>query len=170
MARPPIRILGIDPALRASGFGMVCGAQGRVKAERWTVLQAHRAWTHTMCLARLHAEVLDWLGAQPVTAVALEDPFWSRNVRTAITLGEVRGVVLAACGQAGVPVFGYAPREVKQAVAGRGAATKEQVQRMLSAILGITDALPEDASDALAVALCHEHRRSGRSGLERPAL
>ena len=170
MARPPIRILGIDPALRASGFGMICAEQGRVRAERWAVLQARRDWTHTTCLAGLHAEVLSWIGAQPVAAVALEDPFWSRNVRTAITLGEVRGVVLAACGQAGVPVFGYAPREVKQAVAGRGAATKEQVQRMLDAILGLNDTLPEDASDALAVALCHEHRRSSRSGRERSAL
>lgn len=90
-------------------------------------------------------------------AVALEGGFFCKNVKTAVILGEARGVVIAACAGAGVPVYEYSPRRVKQAVVGFGNAGKEQVQKMVMAILRLDEKPHEDAADALAIALCHLH-------------
>jgi crossover junction endodeoxyribonuclease RuvC len=104
-------------------------------------------------------------GARPAAA-ALEGGFIFKNARISLVLGEVRGVVIATCAAAGVPVFEYSPRKVKQALVGTGSASKEQVARMVASRLGL-DALPgEDESDALAIAICHLQHRTGYSALD----
>lgn len=87
--------------------------------------------------------------------VAVEGIFYSKFVKTTLILGEARGVVIATCAAAGLQVFEHEPRRVKQAVAGWGNATKEQMQKMVSSMLGMTTVPPEDAADALAIAICH---------------
>jgi crossover junction endodeoxyribonuclease RuvC len=94
-------------------------------------------------------------------AVSIEGVFFSRNVRTTLRLGEARGAVLSACARAGVPVFEYPPRRVKQALVGTGGAQKEQVGLMVSAILGLPAPPQPDAADALAIAICHLHHSGG---------
>ncbi len=170
MPAPAVRILGFDLSLRATGYGRLSVAGSRVAGEGWGVVRAPAAWPHTRCLGRLRGEFAALLReGDPPAAVAIEGIFHCRNVRTALTLGEVRGVLLAACAEAGVPVFEYAPGEVKRSVTGRGGASKEQVARMVVSLLGLSETPPEDAADALAVALCHErHRTLLRLGARKP--
>jgi crossover junction endodeoxyribonuclease RuvC len=107
-------------------------------------------------LARVHEAVSALIRDAAPEAVAVEELFFSRNVSTALLVGQARGVVLLAAGQAGVPVYEYKPREVKVALTGYGAADKRQVQDMLRLILGLAEApTPDDAADAVAVAMCH---------------
>jgi len=93
--------------------------------------------------------------------VAIEGVFFCKNPKTAVILGEARGAVIAACTIAGLPMHEYAPRRVKQAVVGFGAAGKDQVRNMVARILNVPDDIPEDASDALAIAICHQHCKTG---------
>jgi crossover junction endodeoxyribonuclease RuvC len=116
--------------------------------------------THLCHIHRVIAELIQEF--QP-RAVALESVFAALNVKAALRLAEVRGVVLLAAAQAGVPAFSYSPREVKAVVAGYGHAGKEQVQQMVRALLSMTETPePTDAADALAVALCHIHIAEGK--------
>ena len=162
MPAPAARILGFDLSLRATGFGCIAVAGSRLTAEAWGVVRAPASWPHSRCLANLQEVATRLLGEGAVPeAVAIEGIFHARNVRTAITLGEVRGVVLAVCAAAGIPVFEYAPREVKQAVVGWGAASKEQVAKMVGSVLGLAEPPTTDAADALGVAICHAHQRTG---------
>jgi crossover junction endodeoxyribonuclease RuvC len=100
-------------------------------------------------------------------AVAVEELFFSRNVTTALSVGQARGVVLLAAAQAGLPVHEYKPAEVKQALVGYGGATKAQMQEMVRLLLGLADVpRPDDAADAVAVAICHLHSRRLRRMLD----
>jgi crossover junction endodeoxyribonuclease RuvC len=109
------------------------------------------------CLRRLDGGMRDLLSRVRPEIVAIEDIFYCKNVRTAVVLGEARGVVIAACASAGLPIFEYAPRRVKQAVVGYGAADKSQVRKMVMNLLKLTEEPQEDAGDALAIAICHLH-------------
>jgi crossover junction endodeoxyribonuclease RuvC len=93
-------------------------------------------------------------------AAAVEGIFYCRNVKTAVLLGEARGVVVSVCARAGLPVFEYSPRRVKQALVGRGEAAKEQVASMVVRLLGLKEIPQEDSADALAIAICHAHART----------
>ena len=107
-------------------------------------------------LCRIHREITELIQEFQPRAVALESVFAALNVKAALRLAEVRGVVLLAAAQAGIPAFSYSPREVKATVAGYGHAGKEQVQQMVRALLSMTETPePADAADALALALCH---------------
>jgi crossover junction endodeoxyribonuclease RuvC len=94
-------------------------------------------------------------------AAAVEGGFFFKNAKVAMVLGEVRGVAISSCAAAGVPVYEYSPRRAKQNVTGWGAAPKEQVARMVSSVLGLAEAPPADAADALALALCHAQTSGG---------
>ena len=155
-----MRVIGIDTSLRSTGLGIV-EARGSVL----TVVEQGRvhnpdALPLSACLHRLDTAMRDALARVRPDVAAVEDIFFAKNARTAMVLGEARGVVIAACAAAGVPVFEYPPRRVKQAVAGSGAAEKAQVRRMVMTILGLTEEPQEDAGDALAIAICHLHTRS----------
>ncbi|HMP96024.1 MAG TPA: crossover junction endodeoxyribonuclease RuvC [Kiritimatiellia bacterium] len=154
-------VLGVDTALRSTGVGVV---DGSFKAPRFVtcgVIKTPAGRPHTECLRRLDAGITELIAETRPDAVAIEGIFFCKNVRTAMILGQARGVVLAAAARAGVPVYEYAPRDVKLALSGFGAASKEQVARMISGILRLKQTPPPDAADALAIALCHLHRASG---------
>ena len=152
-----VRILGLDPGSRRTGFGVLeCrGAQ--------LLLIAHGclnvAGAAPMARLRLIFEGLAALcGEHRPAEVAVERVFVSRNVASALKLGQARGAALSAV-PGGVPVFEYAPRAIKLALVGTGAAEKFQVAHMVRMLLGLTGALTADAADALAVAVCHAHTR-----------
>ena len=159
MTAHPYCVLGIDPAAAgATGFGVVerngnCCRMLRLGALRPLKPLSVASNTHLCHIHRLITELIKEFQPQ---AVALESVFAALNVKAALRLAEVRGVVLLAAAQSGVPAFSYSPREVKATVAGYGHAGKEQVQQMVRALLNLPETPePADAADALAVALCH---------------
>jgi crossover junction endodeoxyribonuclease RuvC len=167
-ARPPAkRVLGIDASLRSTGAAVVEASGSRLVPVRQETLRAPARCPRSECLARLQTGIADVIAGTQPTAAAIEGTFYCKNVRTAFTLGEARGAALAACAAAGLPVYEYAPRRVKQAVVGYGAAGKEQVRRMVMSLLGLREEPQEDAADALAIAICHLHNE-GRLGLPEP--
>ncbi len=161
MARPAQRVLGLDPSLRATGLAVIETSDARTRVVWRKTARCPATWPHSRCLRKLREAVVEAIDAAHPSAAALESLFFSRNVRTAISLGEARGVILAACAEREVPVFEYAPRDVKRAVTGHGGATKEQVRRMIRVLTDLSGETSEDESDALAVALCHAHRSRG---------
>ena len=159
------RVMGVDTSLRSTGVGIVEAEGGRVRAIAHGTIPFPASARHSACLAGLYRAIQEWLAQTTPDAAALEGVFFSRNLRTTLILGEARGVVMAACAEAGIPVFEYAPRLVKQAVGGVGGADKRQVRRMVMAMLGLREEPREDAGDALAIALCHLHRCRGHAAL-----
>ncbi len=157
-AAPASRILGVDTSLRSTGLGLIRARGSRLEAVEFGVVRHPAAWPLSRCLANLYQAVGSALERGRPDAAALEGVFFCKNARTAVILGQARGVVIAACAAAGVPVFEYPPRRVKQAVVGFGGADKNQVGRMVAALLGLQETPPEDATDALAIAICHAHR------------
>ncbi len=163
MELPP-RTLGIDPGTAIMGYGVVEETGGRLQAIDFGALLTTKAETLPQRLLRLHRGLQELLERHRPTAVAVETLFFNRNVRTALAVGQARGVALLAAAQAGLPVFEYSPQQVKDAVVGYGGASKDQVQRMVSTLLGLQEVpRPDDAADALAIAVCHVH--SARFGM-----
>ena len=151
-----MRILGIDCGCERTGFGII-DTDGR--AHRFVhagVIRTSSASPMPERLARIHQGLRELLDQHRPGAVAIEEVFHAVNVKTALQLAHVRGVALLAAAQAGVPVGEYSPLEVKTSVVGYGRAEKHQVQMMVATLLGL-DSAPDsqDASDALAVAICH---------------
>ena len=153
-----MRVLGVDPGSHRTGFGVVersgsafrCVAHGEAVASRRLELP-HRIHA----IVQRVGEVMDRVRPD---CVAVEEAFYHESVRSTLVLGHVRGALLVAAVQRGLTIAEYSPREVKMSVAGSGAAAKEQVAFMVRRLLGVKGALPADAADALAVALCHLHR------------
>ena len=117
-------------------------------------------------LADIHARVCDLIREHQPAAVAIEDLYFGRNAQSAFAVGQARGVVLLAAGMAGIPCFSYTPQVVKNAVCGSGGAGKQQVQRMVGALLSLPEPpRPDHASDALAVAICHANSAPLRAAL-----
>jgi crossover junction endodeoxyribonuclease RuvC len=160
-------VLGIDPAAAgATGFGIVERHGNRCHMLRLGALRPTKPLTANGHLCDIHRRIAELIQEFQPRAVALESVFAALNVKAALRLAEVRGVVLLAAAQADVPAFSYSPREVKATVAGYGHAGKEQVQQMVRALLGMTETPePADAADALAVALCHIQIAEGRDRL-----
>lgn len=157
-AAQPARVLGIDTSLRSTGFGVVEAVGNSYSGIVWGQIRNPASRPHTGCLAHLFSELEGILTEHKPSAVAVEGVFFSKNVRTAVTLGQARGVVLAACALGGVPVYEYSPRSVKQAVVGNGNAHKDQVGTMIRRLLAVSGELGDDAADALALAICHLHQ------------
>jgi crossover junction endodeoxyribonuclease RuvC len=151
-----VRVLGIDPGTAACGYAIVHESDGRLRA------LDHGWWKTTarerpeLRLKTIFEGVQELLDQYEPDAVALEESFVGADARTALSVGQARGVVLVVSALAGVECAEYAPARVKQAVCGYGRAEKAQVQRMVRTILGLTaPATSTHASDALAVAICH---------------
>ena len=159
-----LRVLGIDTSLRGTGVGLVEQRGGRVQGLAFDVLRNPPARSLSACLVHIQESLAGILAEFHPDVVAIEGVFFSRFVKTTLILGEARGVAIATCAAAGIPIYEYAPRRVKQAVVGYGAATKAQMQAMVVRQLGLERAPPEDAADALALALCHLHNQA-RPGL-----
>ncbi len=159
-----LRVLGVDPAVAgATGYGVIQFEGSSAKLLRFGALKLPARATFASRLRDIHQLIAQLVEEFAPDAVAVESVFTALNVRTALKLAEVRGVVLLAAAQAQVPSHSYSPREVKVSVAGYGAASKQQVQQMVSSALGLTSCPePADASDALAIALCHAHISKAR--------
>jgi crossover junction endodeoxyribonuclease RuvC len=160
-----IRILGIDTSLRSTGVGVVAAAGSRMSAVEYGAIRIPARAPLSECLKRLNRGIVEIIERTRPEAVAIEGVFFSKNANTAVILGEARGVVIAACAFQGLPIYEYAPRRVKQAVVGFGAAEKEQVRKMVMSLLGLKEDPQEDAGDALALAICHIHSRTGIAAL-----
>jgi crossover junction endodeoxyribonuclease RuvC len=149
-------VLGIDPGLANTGYGVVARRSGRLAALDGGVIETRAGVAPERRLAVLFQAVRDLLVTHEPDAVALEALFFGQNVRTAFAVGQARGVVLLAAGQRGLGCVDYTPQQVKGAVCGTGRADKAQVARMVQALLSLPEPpRPDHASDALAVALCH---------------
>ena len=157
-------VLGIDPAAAgATGFGIVERDGNRCQMLRLGALRPAKPLAANRHLCHIHALISELIREFQPRAVAIESVFAALNIKAALRLAEVRGVVLLAAAQGDVPSFSYSPREVKATVAGYGHAGKEQVQQMVRALLRMTETPePADAADALAVALCHIQIAEGR--------
>jgi crossover junction endodeoxyribonuclease RuvC len=151
-------VLGIDPGTASTGYGVVRGSGSRLRPLEEGVIQTRAGIPLERRLADIHARVGELLDAHRPDALAIEELYFGANVRTAFAVGQARGVVLLAAGQRGVPSRSYTPQQVKAAVCGNGRADKDQVARMVGRLLGLTDALPDHATDALAVAICDLNR------------
>lgn len=149
-------VMGIDPGVANTGFGIVRVAGSQMNAIDGGVIDASGDDAPERRLTRIHAalgELIEW--HQPA-AVALEDVYFGRNVRSAIGVGQARGIAMLAAASERIPCFDYTPQAVKMAVCGTGAAPKEQVQRMVGSLLGLAEPPSSDhTADALAVAICH---------------
>jgi crossover junction endodeoxyribonuclease RuvC len=154
-------VLGIDPGLANTGYGVVAThavgeGPARLVALDGGVIRTHRETSQERRLADVHAAVDALLLEHAPDAVALEELYFGQNVRTAFAVGHARGVVMLAAGQHRVPCASYTPQKVKGAVCGNGRAGKDQVARMVKTLLGLTEEpRPDHAADALAVAICH---------------
>jgi crossover junction endodeoxyribonuclease RuvC len=155
-----VRIFGIDPGSERTGYGCVetDGRRHRLVACGAITSLAGDSFPHR--LARIHRELTALLSTCQPECVAIENLFHASNARSALKLGHARGVAMLAAIQAGCEVVEYTPAEVKRAVVGYGRAEKQQVQQMITLLLGLDrPPTPFDASDALAVAICHLHSR-----------
>ncbi len=152
-----MRILGVDPGMARMGWGVIEGEEEPycITYGTLTTPAGQPVAGRLFSLFRDLRQVVDRYRPE---AAALEELYFARNVRTAFAVGQARGVALVALAEAGLPVYEYSPLEVKQAVTGYGQAEKAQVQQMVRALLGLEEVpRPDDAADALAVALCHFH-------------
>jgi crossover junction endodeoxyribonuclease RuvC len=167
MSRVDVVTLGIDPGTANTGFGVVARLGGRLVALDGGVIETSPRAPAARRLADIHARVCALIDEHRPDAVAVEDLYFGSNARSAFAVGQARGVVLLAAGQAGVPCESYTPQQVKGAVCGTGRADKSQVQRMVQALLSLTELpRPDHAADALAVAICHSNTAPLRAALE----
>ena len=152
-----MKVLGIDPGTAACGFGIVqASGDGRLQALEYGWWQTSPRDEPALRLKRIHDEVAELIVRHEPQAVAFEESYVGADARIALFVGQARGAALVACAVAGVPCAEYAPATVKQAVCGYGRAEKDQVQRMVKAVLGLPEPpRPHHAADALAVAICH---------------
>ena len=151
-------VMGIDPGTAITGYGLVREDAGELLLITCGTITTTAGQPMPERLATIHGEVTGLIDQHHPEAVAVEQLFFSRNVRTALAVGQARGVVLLAAADRDVPVWEYTPLQVKQAVVGYGRAEKSQVQEMVRLILKL-DSIPrpDDAADAVAVAVCHIH-------------
>lgn len=151
-------VFGIDPGIAITGFGLVSEDEGGLELRDCGVVTTPASDELAARLARTYDGLAALLVRYRPDAVAVEQLFFGRNVRTALTVGQARGVALLAAAHTGVPVYEYTPLQVKQAVAGYGRADKAQVKEMVRLLLRLAAAPePDDAADAVAVAVCHLH-------------
>ncbi len=151
-----MRILGIDPGIATVGFGVVDSDKNRQELVTCGVITTPAGLPLSERLARIYEDVCELIGTFSPDAAAVEELFFNTNITTGIAVAHGRGVILLACRRSGVRVYEYTPLQVKQAVAGYGLAEKKQVIAMVKRLLKLkADPKPDDAADAVALALCH---------------
>jgi crossover junction endodeoxyribonuclease RuvC len=162
-------ILGIDPSLRGTGYGVMrtgTGRTGPVLLAEGTI-RCPAGWERSRCLARILQELRDVIKAQGPSVCVIEGLFYAQNLQTALIMGEARGAALAAAGEAGLEIYEIAPRKVKQAIVGYGAADKSAVARMVQRMFKLEKPPEPDAADALALAIAFSQEH-GRYNLRLP--
>ncbi len=150
-------VIGIDPSLRGTGWGIVRVGRGvdPLSSLGFGTIHCPATWPRTRCLVKIAAELRCAIATHQPTTCAIEGLFFAQNLQTALLMGEARGVCLLAAAEAGVEICEIAPRKVKQAIVGFGGAQKTAVARMVQRLLALSEPPPADAADALALALVH---------------
>ncbi len=157
-------VLGLDPGTLVTGYGIVERTGTHLRLVDCGSIRNDAASPMARRLQRIHGELAAVIDRTRPDEFAIESAFYGKNAQSALKLGHARGVAMLAAVERGLEVTEYSPREVKKAVAGRGTASKEQVRFMVRSILALDDApMGLDASDAVAIAICHMHRLAGRS-------
>ncbi len=155
-----MRVLGIDPSLKSTGFGIIESRGGSYRPLAFGIIKPKPGLSLPGKLNDIRTEIESLIGSFHPDEVVVENPFLARNVKTAMLLGQVRGAVLVAVAARGLDLYEYSALEIKRAVTGYGQADKEQVQIMVRMLLALEDdRIPQDASDALAAAVCHFNAR-----------
>jgi crossover junction endodeoxyribonuclease RuvC len=160
-------ILGLDPSLRGTGYGVIELGRTQPRALAHGTIACAAAWPHSRCLANISQSIRDVLRQYQPTVCAVEGLFFAQNLQTAIVMGEARGAAMAAIAEAGLEIYEIAPRKVKQAIVGYGAAQKLAVAKMVQRLLQLAEPPAADAADALALALAHAQEQ-GRYRLSAP--
>ena len=151
-----MKILGIDPGTVVMGWGVIKSADDELALVDFGAIKVSEKSQIGERLIRLYKELLKVIQRHQPDAIAVEQPFVAKNVRTALAIGRAQAIALLAAASKGIPAFEYTPAQVKQRVANYGASSKEQVQEMVRLLLGLAEPPePNDAADALAVAICH---------------
>ena len=151
-------VLGIDPGTAITGYGLVREAGDQLQAVAYGAITTPSDWALPQRLRKIYGDLTALIREYSPTESAVEQLFFSRNVKTALAVGQARGVVLLAMADGGLPVHEYTPLQVKQSVVGYGRAEKAQVQELVKLLLGLAAVpQPDDVADALAVAICHLH-------------
>ncbi|MEZ4505609.1 MAG: crossover junction endodeoxyribonuclease RuvC [Thermomicrobiales bacterium] len=155
-------VLGIDPGTARLGYGVIDTADGSPAMIDYGIAETHPTESMPERLLQLYSNMRLLLAEHDPDVMAVEKLFFARNVTTALAVGQARGVVLLAAAERGIPVREYSPSEIKHAVVGYGKADKNQIQEMVRIILGLDHIpRPDDAADALAIAVCDAHMTSG---------
>lgn len=150
-------ILGIDPGSRITGYGLVEKQKQATRHLENGGIYCDKAPSFDKRLVMIFENIKTLINKHRPDVVAIENIFYSKNAQSALKLGHARGSALVAASSLQLPIFEYTPSEVKQAVVGYGRASKDQVQKMVKVLLNLPQVAEENASDALAVALCHAH-------------
>ena len=157
-------ILGLDPSLRGTGFGVIRLAKPQFQTLAHGTISCSPSWERSRCLVRIVQTLRDVLKQFQPTVCVVEGIFYAQNLQTAMILGEARGAALSAVAEAGLEIYEIAPRKVKQAIVGYGAAQKIAVAKMVQRMLRLAETPSPDAADALALALAHA-QENGRYSL-----
>jgi crossover junction endodeoxyribonuclease RuvC len=159
-------VIGIDPGIANTGFGVIRTSGERMVALDGGVIEIPSDLSPEQRLIRLHDSVGELIRWHEPKAMALEELFFGRNVSSAVSVGEARGVTLLAAARHALPCFDYTPQAVKKAVCGSGSADKGQVQRMVASLLGLPEPpAPDHAADAFGVAICHAGSAGARDAV-----
>lgn len=159
-----IRVLAIDPSLRGTGYAVLesaASSKTQARALDYGTIKNRSDLLPSACLVIIHDRLVELIHKHEPDCCAVEGVIFVQSYKTAITLGAARGAAMLAAAERGLPIYEYAPRAVKQAVVGRGAADKSQVAFMVRALLGLTETPAADAADALAIGLAHLRSETG---------
>jgi crossover junction endodeoxyribonuclease RuvC len=152
-------IIGIDPGTNFTGYGILETSQNKLNVVALGVIDLRKSGSHFLKLKRIFDRTLELIDSHHPDELAIESPFYGKNVQSMLKLGRAQGAAIAAALYRDIPTFEYAPRKIKMSITGKGNASKEQVAAMLTNVLHFREIpLPLDASDALAAALCHHYQ------------
>ena len=150
-------VLGIDPSLRGTGYGVIVGNRAAARVLGCGTISCPSSWPGSRCLVKIAEELRAVIRQHQPTVCAIEGLFYAQNIQTALIMGQARGAALVAVAEFGLPIFEIAPRKVKQAIVGYGGAQKLAVAKMVQRMLQLAETPAADAADALALALAHTH-------------
>jgi crossover junction endodeoxyribonuclease RuvC len=167
LSKDDLIILGIDPGSGVTGYGVIKGNHNKATLIDYGTIKVSYKKPLTVRLEEIYSGLVDVIYKIKPDQLAVEEAFYSKNAKSALVMGQIRGITLLAGAQAKIPIAEYSPREVKSSIVGTGAASKTQVQFMVKNILHLkTLPEPEDASDALAIALCHLNKLSSKKRIK----
>ena len=160
-------VIGVDPSLRGTGYGVIEAGKPSMRALAHGTIRCPAGWARSRCLVKISQTLRDIVAQHRPTVCAVEGLFFAQNLQTALIMGEARGAALVVLAETGLEIFEIAPRKVKQAIVGYGAAQKSAVAKMVQRLLNLHEPPAPDAADALAIALTHL-QTTNRFGLGAP--